>query len=42
VWDVKQSEGGRGGVGNGIWSVEDGLQVKLNLKNRKIKCKKES
>jgi hypothetical protein len=26
VWDVEQSEGGWGGVGNGIWGV------KINLK----------
>ena len=32
VWDVEQSEGGWGGVGNGIWSVKNELQIKLNLK----------
>jgi hypothetical protein len=25
-------EGGRGGEGNGIWSVKNELQIKLNLK----------
>ena len=28
VWDVKQLEGGRGGTGNGIWSVKNELQIK--------------
>jgi hypothetical protein len=32
VWDVEQLEGGRGGAGNGIWSVKNELQIKLNLK----------
>jgi hypothetical protein len=32
VWDVEQLEGGVGGVGNGIWSVKNELQIKLNLK----------
>jgi hypothetical protein len=27
---VEQLEGGRGGVGNGIWSVKNELQIKLN------------
>jgi hypothetical protein len=31
-WDVKQSEDGPGGVGNGIWSKKNELQIKLNLK----------
>ena len=30
VWDVEQSEGGWGGAGNGIWSVKNELQIKLN------------
>jgi hypothetical protein len=30
VWDVEQSEGAWGGVGNGIWSVKNELQIKLN------------
>jgi hypothetical protein len=30
VWDGEQSEGG-GGVGNGIWSVKNELQIKLNV-----------
>ena len=37
VWDVEQSEGGWGGVGNGIWSVKNELQINLNLKKRKRK-----
>ena len=32
VWDVEQLEGGWGGAGNGIWSVENELQIELNLK----------
>ena len=32
VWDVEQSEGGWGGAENGIWSVKNELQVKLNFK----------
>jgi hypothetical protein len=28
---MEQLEGGRGGAGNGIWSVKNELQVKLNL-----------
>jgi hypothetical protein len=32
VWDVEQSGGGWGGVGNGIWSVKNELQIKLNFK----------
>jgi hypothetical protein len=32
VWDVEQLEGGRGRAGNGIWSVKNELQIKLNLK----------
>ena len=34
VWDVEQLEGGRGGAGNGIWSVKNELQIKLNFKKR--------
>jgi hypothetical protein len=30
VWNVKQLKGGRGGAGNGIWSVKNELQIKLN------------
>ena len=29
VWDVEQLEGGRGGVGNVIWSVKNELQNKI-------------
>ena len=29
VWDVEQLEGGRGGVGNGIWGVKNKLQIKF-------------
>jgi hypothetical protein len=29
---VQQLEGGRGGAGNGIWSVKNELQIKLNKK----------
>jgi hypothetical protein len=32
VWDVEQSEGGWGGVVNGIWRLKNELQIKLNLK----------
>ena len=32
VWDGEQSGGGWGGAGNGIWSVKNELQIKLNLK----------
>jgi hypothetical protein len=32
VWDVEQLEGRCGGAGNGIWSVKNALQIKLNLK----------
>jgi hypothetical protein len=32
VWDVEQSEGGWGGAWNGIWSVKNELQIKLNKK----------
>ena len=35
VWDVEQSEGGCGGVGNEIWSVKHELQIKLNLEKKK-------
>ena len=31
VWDVEQSEGGCGGVGNEIWSVKHELQIKLKI-----------
>ena len=27
VWDVEQLGGGRGGAGNGIWSVRNELQI---------------
>ena len=37
VWDVEQSEGGWGGAGNGIWSVKNELQIKLNLNKQQIK-----
>jgi hypothetical protein len=30
VWDVEQSEGGWIREGNGIWSVKDELQMKLD------------
>jgi hypothetical protein len=30
VWDMEQSEGRWGGVGNGIWSIKNELQIKLN------------
>jgi hypothetical protein len=32
VWDVEQSDGGWGGAGSGIWSANNKLQIKLNLK----------
>ena len=32
VWDGEQSGGGWGGAGNGIWSVKNELQIKLNKK----------
>jgi hypothetical protein len=35
VWDMEQSEGGWGGVGNEIWSLKDELQIKLNFKKEK-------
>ena len=28
VWDVDQLKDGRGGMGNGIWSVKNELQIK--------------
>jgi hypothetical protein len=28
VWHVEQSDGGWGGVGNGIWSAKNELQIK--------------
>ena len=31
AWDVEQLEGGWGGVGNGIWSVKNELQIKLSV-----------
>jgi hypothetical protein len=34
VWDVGQLGCGQGGTGNGIWSIKNELQIKLNLKNR--------
>jgi hypothetical protein len=33
VWDVEQSEGGWEGVRNGMWSVKNELQIKLNFKS---------
>jgi hypothetical protein len=36
-WDVEQSEGGCGSSGNGIWSVKNELQIKLNLKKKRKK-----
>jgi hypothetical protein len=30
VWDVEQLEGRWGGMGDGIWSVKNELQIKLN------------
>jgi hypothetical protein len=30
VWDVEQSRSGGGGAGNGLWSVKNELQIKLN------------
>jgi hypothetical protein len=33
VWGEGQLEGGKRGVGNGIWSIKNELQIKLNLKN---------
>jgi hypothetical protein len=32
---VEQAEGGRGGAGNGIWSIKNELQIKLSFKKRK-------
>jgi hypothetical protein len=37
VWNVEQLEGGWRGEENGIWSVKNELQVKLNLKKEKKK-----
>jgi hypothetical protein len=34
VCDVEQSEGGWEGVGNGIWSAKNELQIKLNLRKK--------
>jgi hypothetical protein len=34
VWDVEQSDGGWGRAGNGIWSIKNELQTKLNFKKR--------
>jgi hypothetical protein len=31
LWDVEQPDGGWGVAGNGIWSVKNELQIKLNL-----------
>jgi hypothetical protein len=31
VWDVEQLEGGRGGVGNGIWSIKNKLKNKIKF-----------
>jgi hypothetical protein len=30
MWNVEQSDGGWGEAGNGIWSVKNKLQIKLN------------
>ena len=35
VWAVEQLQGGRGGVGNRIWSVKKGITNKVKLKKRK-------
>jgi hypothetical protein len=37
VWDMEQSEGGWGVVGNGIWHVKNKLNIKLKFKKRKKK-----
>ena len=34
MWDVEQSGGGWGGTGNGIWSIKNELQIKLNFKKK--------
>ena len=31
VWDVEQLEVGRGGAGNGLWSVKNELQNKIKF-----------
>ena len=36
MWDVEQSEGGWEGVGNGILSVQNELQIKFNLKKSRV------
>jgi hypothetical protein len=41
VWDVEQLEGGWGGAGNGIWSVKNELQIKLNFKKVRKKPQQE-
>jgi hypothetical protein len=40
VWDVEQLDGGRGETRNGIWSIKNELQTKLNLKKWKEKARK--
>ena len=34
VWDVEQLESGRGGAGNGIWSVKKRITNKIILKKK--------
>jgi hypothetical protein len=34
VWDVEQSEGGRGRMGNGIWSCKKWIINKIKFKKR--------
>jgi hypothetical protein len=41
VWDEEQSEGGWG-TGNGIWSVKNELQIKLNFKRGRNKNQKQN
>jgi hypothetical protein len=36
VWDVEQLKSRWGGVGNGIWSVKNELQIKLNFLKMEI------
>jgi hypothetical protein len=36
VWNVEQTEGGWGRAGKGLWSANNKLKIKLNLKK---KCK---
>ena len=37
VWDVDQLEGRIRRAGNGIWSIKNKIQIKLNLKNKEEK-----